>query len=123
MCFTETNPFLYCLSSRLSLKLLRVKSGKACFLFNLRFLVSLTTVLPPPPFEAELGSACAVEGRTLVAVDGGGRSGLFGIWVIASPLDLMLMTALVMTTSPDDLGGSSLWLLVSESAGRNETAD
>ena len=80
-------------------------------------------MLPPPPFEAELGSACAVEGRTLVAVDGGGRSGLFGIWVIASPLDLMLMTALVMTTSPDDLGGSSLWLLVSESAGRNETAD
>ena len=34
--------------------------------------------------------------------------------LIASPLDLMLMTARVITTGPEDRG-SSLWLLVSES--------
>ena len=34
--------------------------------------------------------------------------------LIASPFDLMLMTARVITTGPEDRG-SSLWLLVSES--------
>lgn len=70
------------------------------FLFNLRFLVSLTVV---------------VGAAVMPGLDGSGILG-FAASVIASPLDLMFMTALVMTTAlPDDDRGSSLWLLVSES--------
>ena len=62
------------------------------FLFNRRLRVSLT----------------------LPGLEGSGILG-FATSLIASPLDLMFMTALVMTTAlPVDLG-SSLWLLVSES--------
>lgn len=73
------------------------------FLFNLRFLVSLTVV----------------GGAVLAAMPGLDGSGILGFAasVIASPLDLMFMTALVMTTAlPGAVDrGSSLWLLVSES--------
>ena len=63
------------------------------FLFNRRLRVNLTL----PGFE------------------GSGILG-FAASVIASPLDLIFMTALVMTTAlPDNRGTSSLWLLVSES--------
>lgn len=66
------------------------------FLVNLLFLVNL--VLPLAGFE------------------GSGTLGLVAS-LIASPLDLMLMTARVITTGPEDRG-SSLWLLVSESGGK-----
>lgn len=68
------------------------------FLFNRRLRVNLTL----PGFE------------------GSGILG-FAASVIASPLDLIFMTALVMTTAlPDNRGTSSLWLLVSESGGDPE---
>ena len=49
----------------------------------------------------------------LAGFEGSGTLGLVAS-LIASPLDLMLMTARVITTGPEDRG-SSLWLLVSES--------
>ena len=65
------------------------------FLVNRRFRVNLVFPLEAKGFE---------DSSTLGFVAS----------VIASPLDLMLMTARVITTGPEDRG-SSLWLLVSES--------
>ena len=55
---------------------------------------------------------------TLPGLEGSGILG-FAASVIASPLDLMFMTALVMTTALPADRGSSLWLLVSESEAKN----
>ena len=50
----------------------------------------------------------------MVGFEGSGTLASLVVSLIASPLDLMLMTARVITTGPEDRG-SSLWLLVSES--------